>query len=93
MFSWGNILGFSKDNLVSCYMDDSGMNMVPDLHFIYLCSCWEVIELSLQQIHDAEADLEIARLDLEKSRDKLAAVKLQLREQQAEAAQGRVNPG
>ena len=47
------------------------------------------IDLSLQQIHDAEADLEIARLDLEKSRDKLAAVKLQLREQQAEAAQGR----
>ena len=39
-------------------------------------------ELTMQAIHDAEANLEVAQIDLEKARDKLSQVKLQLREQQ-----------
>ena len=35
-----------------------------------------------QAIHDAEADVEILKIDLEKARDALANAKLKLREQQ-----------
>ena len=37
-------------------------------------------------IHDAEADLEIAKIDLEKARNQLAALRLQLRDKQVEGA-------
>ena len=35
-----------------------------------------------QTVHDAEADLEIAKIDMEKVRDKLSKMRLLLREQQ-----------
>ena len=35
-----------------------------------------------QAIHDAEADVEILKIDMEKARDTLANAKLKLREQQ-----------
>ena len=37
-------------------------------------NCW-------QTVHDAELDLEVAKLDMEKARDKLAKTRLMLREQ------------
>ncbi|ELT90080.1 hypothetical protein CAPTEDRAFT_89148 [Capitella teleta] len=40
-------------------------------------------EITLQVIHDAEADLEIAKMHMEESRNTLCAIKLQLRQQQA----------
>lgn len=37
-----------------------------------------------QMIHDAEMDVEIARVDMEKAREKLAQLRLALREKRAE---------
>ncbi|XP_064623057.1 IQ motif and ankyrin repeat domain-containing protein 1-like [Lineus longissimus] len=45
-------------------------------------------ELTLQTIHDAEADLDILKIDHEKARDKVAKLRLKLREQQKQGAAG-----
>ena len=37
-----------------------------------------------QVIHEAEADLEVAKIDLEKARDLFSSLKLQLRDKQVE---------
>lgn len=53
-------------------------------------------EITLAVIHDAELELEVAKVDLEKLRDKLAEAKLKLREQKAESAddlKGQEKPG
>ena len=39
---------------------------------------------AVQVIHEAEADLEIAKIDLEKSRDLFSSLRLQLRDKQME---------
>ena len=44
----------------------------------------DLYDLSLQAIHEAEMELEIAKVDLDKSRDKLSAIKLALRDKQLE---------
>lgn len=45
-----------------------------------------LLSIRLQMIHDSEADVEIAKMDLEKARDALSAVKLQLRDKQLEGS-------
>ncbi|XP_076463070.1 IQ motif and ankyrin repeat domain-containing protein 1-like [Babylonia areolata] len=41
---------------------------------------FERTDITLQTIHDAEADLEVTKIDVEKARDKLAKIRLLLRE-------------
>ncbi|KAL8597862.1 hypothetical protein ACOMHN_061395 [Nucella lapillus] len=50
-------------------------------HDTAMAEGFERTDITLQTIHEAEMDLEIAKIDLEKSRDKLSKVRLLLREQ------------
>ncbi|KAL3869152.1 hypothetical protein ACJMK2_041866 [Sinanodonta woodiana] len=45
-------------------------------------------DLTIQAIHDQEGEVEILKIDLEKTRSKLAAAKLKLREQQRDKGDG-----
>ncbi|XP_074658400.1 IQ motif and ankyrin repeat domain-containing protein 1-like [Tubulanus polymorphus] len=53
-------------------------------HDMAVASGYEKTNVTLQAVHDIEFELEVAKLDFEKARDKLAQAKLQLRDQERE---------